>query len=253
MATRFGVKLRGGSGLTAWRRRATIGSAFVALSVPLAGCGVNRIVADPYRTSDPAIRHPIALVEQPYTTDLFPSASVGGLDRRSADQVASFADRYRQFGRGPISIIIPRDVLHRSIGPGAVDAIRRELARRGAPAPVTVSYYDIQDPQLAAPVRLSFDGLKAKVAHPCGDWPSDLASGSSVRGWDNKTYWNFGCANQNMIATQVADPRDIAEPRAETPPDASMRMRAIGNVRKGGDPGTAWQTKNSSIGSVGGN
>ena len=101
-------------------------------------------------------------------------------------------------------------------------------------------------------MRLSFDGIKAKVAHPCGEWPSDLASGSSTRGWDNKTYWNFGCANQNMIATQVADPRDVAEPRGESPADVAMRMRAIGNVRKGADPGTNWTTKNSSIGAVGG-
>ena len=55
-----------------------------------------------------------------------------------------------------------------------------------------------------------------------------------------------------MIATQVADPRDLAEPRGETPADPSMRMRAIGNVRKGADPATNWSTKNSSIGSVGG-
>jgi pilus assembly protein CpaD len=253
MTSLFGVKLRSCSDLGACRRVLLIGSALAALAAPLAGCGANKTVAAGNPSPDPAILHPIALVEQPYTTDLFPSHGVRGLDQRSADQVASFARRYRDAGRGPISIVIPRDDARRAIGPDAVEAIRRELARNGAAAPVTVSYYNIQNPQLASPVRLSFDGLKARVVHPCGDWPSDLASGSSVRGWENKPYWNFGCASQNMIATQVADPRDITEPRAESPADATMRIRGIGNVRKGADPGTAWQTKNSSIGSVGGN
>ena len=54
-----------------------------------------------------------------------------------------------------------------------------------------------------------------------------------------------------MIAAQVADPRDIAEPQGETPPDVAMRMRAINNIRKGADPGTTWQTKNSQHRGVG--
>jgi pilus assembly protein CpaD len=253
MAIRFGENLRGHARRHGWRRALMVGSALTMLSASLAGCGVNRVVSDPDRSSDPAIRHPIALVEQQYTLDLFPSPTVNGLDRRTAEQVASFADRYHRFGRGPISVVVPRERHRTAIHHGSVDSIRHVLANNGAVAPVTVSYYDVQNPQLAAPIRLSFDGLKAKVAHACGDWPSDLASGSSTRGWDNKTYWNFGCANQNMIATQVADPRDIAGPRAETPPDATIRMRGIGAVRKGSDPTTQWQTRNSSIGSVGGN
>jgi pilus assembly protein CpaD len=252
MPIRFGDNLRGGGRRHGWRRALMVGSALAVLSAPLAGCGVNRVVSDPDRSSDPAIRHPIALVEQQYTLDVFPSPAVNGLDTRTSEQVASFAKRYQQSGKGPISVVVPRDRHRRTGHDGAIDSIRHVLANNGAAAPVAVSFYDIQNPQLAAPVRLSFDGLKAKVAHACGDWPSDLASGSSVRGWDNKAYWNFGCANQNMIATQVADPRDIAGPRAETPPDATIRMRGIGNVRKGSDPATNWQTKNSNIGSVGG-
>jgi pilus assembly protein CpaD len=63
----------------------------------------------------------------------------------------------------------------------------------------------------------------------------------------------MGCAYQNMLAVQVANPRDIASPRGETPSDVRMRMRAIGKVRQGTDPGTAWKVQNSNIGSVGGN
>jgi hypothetical protein len=31
-----------------------------------------------------------------------------------------------------------------------------------------------------------------------------------------------------------------------------MRMRAIDDVRKGTDPGTAWKTQNTAIGQIGG-
>ncbi len=89
---------------------------------------------------------------------------------------------------------------------------------------------------MAAAVRLSFIGLKSKVATKCGEWPDDLASASSLHTWQNKPYWNMGCAYQNMLAVQVSNPRDIASPRGETPADVRMRMRAIGKVRQGNDP-----------------
>lgn len=232
-------------------RRAPVTLAIVALlGAALAGCGVNRTQIAVDHETDARLRHPIALVERAYTMDLFPTGSV--MDRRTQEQVADFARRYHQLGRGPISIMAPADGPAAASSRRAIDSVRRELARNGAGAHVMVSNYPVADPALAAPLRLAFDGLGAKVAHKCGDWPSDLASGSTVRGWDNKPYWNFGCSNQNMIATQVADPRDIAEPRGETPADMSMRLRAITNIRKGDDPATNWKIKNTAIGRVGG-
>jgi len=67
-----------------------------------------------------------------------------------------------------------------------------------------------------------------------------LASGSSVEGWKNEPYSNFGCATQSMIAAQVDDPRDFVQPRALGPSDVAMRTRAIEAVRNGQDPGTQW-------------
>ncbi|HMN72086.1 MAG TPA: CpaD family pilus assembly protein [Rhodoblastus sp.] len=224
----------------------------LALAAPLAGCGTTRVKVDNENGMDARLRHPIALMNQAYTIDVFPSSGSPRLDIRTQEQIIAFARRYRDVGSGPISIVIPQSGPGAQSGVRSLDSIRRELASAGAVAPVAVSHYPVENPSLAAPVRLAFDGLKAKVVHKCGDWPEDLASASSTEGWQNRSYWNFGCASQNMIATQVADPRDLAEPRGETPADPSMRMRAIGNVRKGADPATNWLTKNSSIGSVGG-
>ncbi len=230
--------------------RSPVALALVALlGAALGGCGVNRTQIATDIETDARLRHPIALTERAYTVDLFPTGST--IDRRTQEQVAAFAHRYQRLGRGPISIMTPASGPAAGPSHRSVDAVRRELARNGAGAHVTVSSYPVADPALAAPMRLAFDGIGAKVAHKCGEWPSDLASGSSNRGWDNKPYWNFGCANQNMIATQVADPRDIAEPRGEAPSDMSMRLRAITNIRKGDDPATNWKMKNTSIGSVG--
>jgi pilus assembly protein CpaD len=93
----------------------------------------------------------------------------------------------------------------------------------------------------APPVRVSFTGLKAIVPTKCGQWPEDLASGSSVEGWKNESYSNFGCATQSTIAAQVDDPRDFVQPRALGPSDVAMRTRAIEAVRAGQDPGTDWK------------
>ena len=101
---------------------------------------------------------------------------------------------------------------------------------------------------------VSFLGLKAHVADQCDQWPRDLAIGSgAVADWSNKPYWNFGCAYQTALAAQVADPRDLVTPQAETPADTAMRVRSIESLRKGEDPGTNWKLTNSSINTVGAN
>jgi pilus assembly protein CpaD len=205
----------------------------------------SSIAMDDYRN-----RHPIVLAEAANKLDIFPPAEVRGLDRRTFAEVMEFGRLYRTNGAGPIAVYIPRG------GYGADDrakvaGIRRALAAEGAYAPLEVTVYPVVNGTLASPIRLSFIGLKAKVADPCGQWPSDLASGSSLQGWENKPYWNFGCSYQSMLAEQVADPRDLVGPRAEDPADTDVRTNAIEQIRKGNDPVTDWKTKNTSISSVG--
>lgn len=223
----------------------------LAVATALSGCGVNRVVPNVDMSADGASRHPIVLAETNYTVDVFPIDATGRLDRHTAAQVQDFAQRYRQLGQGEITILVPQGGaagLHASyLAPALRATLEREVAH-----PVTIATYPVADPSLAAPVRLMFAGIRARVAHRCGDWPSDLASGSSLRGWENQPYWNFGCSQQSMLAGQVDDPRDLAAPRGEQPTDTAFRTRAITNVRGGKDPGTSWKTTNTSIGTVGG-
>jgi pilus assembly protein CpaD len=228
------------------------GTAVLGVSLALCGCNsVDRMQTSSIPMDDYRVRHPITLSETARTIDIFPVASSNHLDRRSAGQIEEFAHLYQQVGEGPILVLYPS-------GPGLqgrvpVDAIRQALEVGGAHTAVRVGSYPVGNAELASPVRLRFTGLKAKVATPCGEWPSDLASGSTVQGWDNKPYWNFGCSSQSVLAAQVADPRDLVGPQAETPMDTVMRARGIETMRKGADPSTSWQTKTTSISSVGGN
>jgi pilus assembly protein CpaD len=218
----------------------------------LGGCAQN---VDRMRTSSIAMddyrnRHPIVLAEDATKLDIFPPAQGRGFDRRTYEQVEQYGRLYRGAGSGPIQAFVPAGGYGRSDA-AAIGWIRRALAAGGAYAPIQITTYPVVNRDLASPIRLSFIGLKAKVADRCGQWPTDLASGGGLQGWDNKPYWNFGCSYQAMIAAQVADPRDLVGPRAEDPADTETRARAISDIRKGVDPTTDWKTKNTSISTIG--
>ena len=220
----------------------------LCLLLPLAGCGTTeRMAVSSIPQDDYRIRHPIVLAERPRTLEILVEPETGRFDRHSAAQLREFAGLYRKFGRGPITIMPPAfPGPHPPWSRSATHFIARGRTRVSIVAPYPAG------PNLVAPVRLSFLGLKASVADQCGQWPRDLAIGSgAVEDWSNKPYWNFGCAYQSAFAAQVADPRDLVAPQGETPTDTLMRTRAIESLRKGQDPGTNWKLVNSSLSQVG--
>ncbi|PPQ40339.1 hypothetical protein CH337_21570 [Rhodoblastus acidophilus] len=227
-------------------------AALLALA-PLAACstGADRVVAGSVQNQDYRARHPIELANSRATLDVLPQMRGGALDERSRAQIREFARDYSQAGSGDIAVAVPQG------GPGAAQAraaipgVRKALAAGGARGYVAVSSYPIADPSVAAPLRLSYATVVARTRTRCGQWPNDLASGSSTETWENKPYWNFGCASQQMLAAQTADPRDLLGPSATNPPDSAMRSRGIVAIRDGKDPGTNWKVQNSNIGGVG--
>lgn len=183
-------------------------------------------------SSDYRARHQIALSEGPRSIDVFP-VGMGSLDAASREKVRAFSHAYMREGRGPLAIQTPRGTMNDAHVRAMTEAIRREMAASGVTSAVNIGPYDVADPKNAAPIRISYLGLVARVPHQCGQWPADLASGSSLQGWENTSHWNHGCAYQNAFAQQVADPRDLAGPRAEAPADVIMRTRAIKQAREG--------------------
>lgn len=224
----------------------------LALIAPLGGCGVNRVLPPPVTPHDYHDRHPVLLTDQPHVVDLFPSGGRGHVDYETTGRVREFVARYNQLGHGQITLLAPVGGRNETTNSVGMAKVRRALAAAGVRGNILAGTYPVTDPNLAAPIRLSFQSLTAKVGDRCGLWPRDLASGSSLDGWENQTYWNFGCAAQATLSAQVADPRDLATPRGETPADIEMRMRGINRVRNGQDPTTIWALKASSISNVGG-
>lgn len=231
-----------------WRGMCATAVLLGATALSLSGC----LSGVPYATDNPATAaeyqqvHPIVLGKGVTTLDLFPTGE--RLDRLTLDKLKGFAERYRDFGESEITVLTPAAEPHQAV---FVSQIRRELYANGLRGYVAVSSYPPGDPTMASPIRLVYQGLRAHVADRCGQWPTDLASGTSLEGWKNQHYPNFGCATQSALAAQIDDPRDLVQSRGSTPPDEAMRLRAIQNVRKGTDPGTNWTTTVTTLGTVG--
>ena len=220
----------------------------LALIAPLAACGPDRLATGSITPEALEERHPIVIAEAPYELDVFVAHEV---DEDTTRRISAFAQTYARLGHGPITVLLPTGVPTDHSVHAALPKIKKALVEGGARGAVSIGSYPAQDPTLASPVHLSFIGVRAHVASQCGLWPNDVGSGSSIQGWENRPYWNMGCARQSMLAAQLDDPRDLAGPRGERAGDVSMRLRAIGKVREGSDPGTSWLVRNSSISSVG--
>lgn len=216
----------------------------LCLLLPLAGCGTTEgVIVSSIPPEEYKVRHPIILADAPRTLEILVEPGTGRFDRKTAARLREFAELYRHFGRGPITIMPPAWA---ESSPPPTEPVRRALYSAGARARIVVAPYPA-GPNPIAPVRLSFLGLKAVVADRCGQWPRDLGVGSGpFEDWDNKPYWNFGCAYQTALAAQVADPRDLVTPQAETPADTELRIGAIESLRRAighnsKDPGEDWR------------
>lgn len=224
--------------------------AFVALALPLAACGTPRVINADAPREDYEARHPIVIVEQPITIDILPTGA--GLDLPTRARIAELARYAHEHNNAALEVLFPIGSTHDGQMRAALPAIRQALGASGVRGYISVGQYPVANPNYVSPVKISYRALRAKVATKCGEWPEDLASGSTLESMKNKPYWNFGCSQQSMLAAQVAESRDLVEPRATGDGDVEMRIRAIGKVRQGNDPGTSWMIKNSSIGTVGG-
>ena len=218
----------------------------LAASTALAGCVLDRqplamAVAPP---DDPEVEHPIVVSDQRATMDVFPSA--GRIDEREYGKIKQFVDSYRSFGAGRIIVAAPSGAPY---GKAMAD-VRKALAAAGLHGMIAMGTYPSNGE--GGPIKFVYRRLSAHVTSACGVWPSDLASAGTTVGWNNAPYENFGCAYQNMLAQEVADPRDLVNARPIDPADGAMRMRAVRDVEAGTDPSTLWSVRLTPIGTVGG-
>ncbi len=129
---------------------------------------------------------------------------------------------------------MPVDTPNAAAAADAFREIQSLLAAAGVPPRgITVHRYHPDDPRQMATIRLNYPKISA-VAGPCGLWPEDL--GPSIKDksyFENKDYYNFGCAYQRNMAAMIDNPSDLVQPRSETPAYTARRTEAFEKYRKG--------------------
>jgi pilus assembly protein CpaD len=203
--------------------------------------------------NDYRLRHPIAIQEANRTVNIFVGNTRGGLSASQRADVVGLASVWLREGTGAIVAEVPAGTGNARTAADSFKEVRSLLMAAGVPPRgIIVRHYHPADPRLFASIRLTYPQIAA-VAGPCGVWPEDLGPSIKNKGYfDNKPYWNFGCANQRNLAAMVDNPSDLVQPRPETPAYTARRTYALDKYRQGQPSATAYpDADKSKISSVG--
>src|SRR5580692_3745397 len=210
--------------------------AMLGLSVVLGACTeTTGSVATPAQVpEDYRLRHPIAIQEADRSIVLFVGHARGGLSATQRADVIGLARNWVTEGTDAIIVDVPANTSNARAAESAVHEARALLEAGGVPRDgIKLRHYTPDDPRTLATVRLTYPRMAA-VAGPCGVWPEDL--GPSIKDpnyFENKSYYNFGCAYQRNMAAMVENPADLVQPRPETPSYTARRTEGFDKYRKG--------------------
>src|SRR3979411_601526 len=211
-----------------------IAGALVGLAVVLGACThtdevVTASVPDDYRQ-----RHPIAIQEADRSVVVFVGHARGGLSASQRADVINLAQTWLREGTGAISADLPVDTPNARAAADSFREIQALLSSAGVPPRgIIVRRYHPEDPRQMATIRLNYPKISA-VAVPWGVWPDDLGPSIKNKGYyDNKPYYNFGCAYQRNMAAMVDNPSDLVQARPETAAYTARRTEAFEKYRKG--------------------
>jgi pilus assembly protein CpaD len=215
--------------------------ALAGLSVALGGCNTSGEVVTASVPEDYRLRHPIAVQEADRSIVVFVGQGRGGLSAAQRADVMGLAQIWVREGTGAIVADVPVDTPNARAAASSVREIRALLAEGGVPPRgITLRHYHPDDHRTLATIRLSYPRITA-VAGPCGLWPENL--GPSITNpdyFENKSYYNFGCASQRNLAAMIDNPSDLEQPRPETPAYTERRSTAFERYRKGNPTTTAY-------------
>lgn len=224
------------------RRRAfRTAGALVGLAVVLGACthteeAVTASVPDDYR-----LRHPIAIQEADRSVVIFVGHARGGLSASQRADVMGIAQAWLREGTGAINADLPVNTPNARAAADAFREIHALLTAAGVPPRgIIVHHHHPDDPRQMATIRLNYPKISA-IAGPCGVWPEDLGPSIKNKGYfDNKPYYNFGCAYQRNMAAMVDNPSDLVQPRPETPAYTARRTEGFEKYRKGAPTSTLY-------------
>jgi pilus assembly protein CpaD len=209
--------------------------ALVGLAVVLGACTHTDEVAttagipDDYR-----LRHPIAIQEANSSIVIFVGQARGGLSASQRADVMGLAKTWLHEATGAIVADLPVDTPNARAAADSLREIHSLLAAAGVPPRgIVVHRYHPEDPRQMAAVRLSYPKISA-VAGPCGLWPEDLGPSLKNKSYfENKEYYNFGCAYQRNMAAMIDNPADLVQPQSETAAYTARRTEGFEKYRKG--------------------
>jgi pilus assembly protein CpaD len=223
------------------KRALRMAGALVGLALALGACThtddtLTASVPDDYR-----LRHPIVVQEADRSVVIFIGHARGGLSASQRADVMGLAQTWLAEGTGAITADVPVDTPNAKAAADSFREIQAMLSAAGVPPRgIVVHQYHPEDPRQMAAIRLNYPKISA-VAVPCGLWPEDL--GPSIKNksyFENKSYYNFGCAYQRNMAAMVDNPSDLVQPRSETPPYTTRRSEAFEKYRKGAPTATVY-------------
>ncbi|MBI5321483.1 CpaD family pilus assembly protein [Bradyrhizobium sp.] len=208
----------------------------IGLAVSLGACktfDAPIVAAEPY-PDDYRLRHPIAVTEADRSIVVFVGTGRGGMTAAQRADVMGMAQTWLREGTGGITIDMPVGTPNARAAHETLREIRAIVAAAGVPPRgVSVRQYQPKDSRHMAAIRLNYPRISA-TAGPCGLWPDDLGPSYKNTSWfDNKSYYNFGCAHQRNLAAMVDEPSDLVQPRAESPAYTMRRNTAFEKYRKG--------------------
>jgi pilus assembly protein CpaD len=210
--------------------------ALIGLSGMLGACtdtsedvAVTARIPDDYRQ-----RHPIAIQETDRSVVIFVGHARGDLSASQRADVIGLGRIWVSEGTGAIVADVPVDTPNARAAASSFREIKALLAASGVPPRgISVRHYHPDDPRMLPTIRLSYPKIAA-VAGPCGLWPENL--GPSIKNpsyFENKEYYNFGCAYQRNMAAMIDNPSDLVQPRSETPAYTIRRTEGFDKYRKG--------------------
>jgi len=216
------------------RKRATgFGGALVGIALALGGCQHDEIatasIPDDYKQ-----RHPIAIEEQNRSIVVFVGHARGGLTAAQRADVMGLASTWLREGTGAIHIDVPAGTPNARPAAESMREIQAMLSAAGVPPRGVITRpYQPEDKRFLPPIRLTYSKIAA-VAGPCGLWPEDIGPSMKNKSWfENKDYYNYGCAYQRNLAAMVDNPSDLEQPRSETPSYTTRRTAFFEKYRKG--------------------
>jgi len=217
--------------------------AVLGCAATLAGCYAAREVTGSV-PADYRQRHPIVLQEGPRSVELFIGNNRGTLTAAQRADVLAFAREWRREATGGIIIDVPSGTANERSGAQALHEVRAILAAAGVPPDaVDVRPNRPADPRKLATLRLNYPRVLAD-AGPCGLWPHDLGPTYEREHFENRSYWNLGCASQRNLAAMVANPADLVQPRGEIPVYTGRRTTVLEKHRRGEGTATIYPDPN---------